>query len=262
LQGVPYKEELEELEPERQHRIILDGLPYTARTVEFRSRHLSSDPHLLRALDNTDAAAVVYEVTSRPSLRIAQGIVELVRDSVGLGLHPADDGYGLVLVGNKADCAASARQVSWGEGAAIAKGRFLYLRDKRARRSKGTAEETGGENEGEEKTVTPPPFLFVETSTTQAIKLPAGLDDGDADNIEKILPHLCREILRIRLLKQQRWAAFLREAAEKEAEEAAKKANARAPEQLPVWKMVLCPWRVFTNRRPANTVPEEDSPYL
>lgn len=258
--------------------MTLDGLPYAARTVEFRSRHLLSDPHLLRALDCTDAAVVVYDVTSRASLRIAQSIVELVRDSVGLGFHPADSGYGVVLVGNKADCAATARQVPWAEGAAIAHGRFQHLLNKRTRRSKGTAAEDDGEGdhdqegekeadvkgEGDEKAAVPLPFLFLETSATATTRSTGGPGPGDEDsiaaNIDKILPHLCRETLRIRLVKQQRWEAFLREAAAgKEAEESAKRAQAEANKPLPLWKLLLCPWRTFARRGRAA---EEETPYL
>ncbi len=90
--------------------VEIDGLSYTVDALEMPSKHLSSNPMLEQALNITEAAILLYDVRDAASLKLAQGILDFIKESVS----PRE--YGLLLVGNKSDADDDERQVPWAEG--------------------------------------------------------------------------------------------------------------------------------------------------
>jgi GTPase SAR1 family protein len=78
------------------------------------SKHLWRDDLVQQAIHITEAAILVYDITSEESLRLTTGLHDLIRDTIGTRE------YGLTLMGNKSDCDDGERQVSWAEGSKAA----------------------------------------------------------------------------------------------------------------------------------------------
>ncbi|KAL8305114.1 hypothetical protein RB600_008142 [Gaeumannomyces tritici] len=81
------------------------GQNYAADVLELPGRHLSADVMLQNALNITEGAVLVYDVTDRTSLALAARIQHYIKDAVG----PRE--YGLLLVGNKSDTSGETGRV-------------------------------------------------------------------------------------------------------------------------------------------------------
>jgi GTPase SAR1 family protein len=171
------------------------------------SRHLSSNPLLEQAVAITEAAVLMYDVRDRDSFRLATRLAEFVRETTsGMGSGPNSTGmrreYGLMLVGNKADSDGEdgERQVSWAEG-------------RKAAMVLSRAAAAGGVHTIHGR-------MVLSTSTVNVVAdanspgAPAGaVETGCAflevsaktgENVDNIFTHMARDVIRLRLLNQQR----------------------------------------------------------
>ena len=108
------------------------------------SKHLWRDDLVQQAINITEAAIVVYDVTDPDSLRLARGLHELIRDTIsgapaiagpsnpsagqqpGMGYGNGANGattngareYALFLVGNKSE--AESRRIAYSDGSKVA----------------------------------------------------------------------------------------------------------------------------------------------
>lgn len=82
--------------------------------LELPSQHLWRDDVVQQAIHITEAAILVYDITNPDSLKLAQGLHDLIRDTVGTRE------YGLTLLGNKSDVEDEQRRVPWSEGSKAA----------------------------------------------------------------------------------------------------------------------------------------------
>jgi GTPase SAR1 family protein len=78
------------------------------------SKHLWRDDVVQQAIHITEAAILVYDVKTPESLRLAQGLHDLIKETIGTRE------YGLTLVGNKSDVDDEERRVPWSEGSKMA----------------------------------------------------------------------------------------------------------------------------------------------
>ncbi|KAL8393021.1 hypothetical protein RB595_002998 [Gaeumannomyces hyphopodioides] len=85
--------------------IEVDGQNYTADVLELPGKHLSADVMLQNALNITEGAVLIYDVTDRASLALAARIQHYIKDAVS----PRE--YGLLLVGNKSDASGETGRV-------------------------------------------------------------------------------------------------------------------------------------------------------
>ncbi|KAL8358525.1 hypothetical protein RB598_003006 [Gaeumannomyces tritici] len=85
--------------------VEVGGQNYAADVLELPGRHLSADVMLQNALNITEGAVLVYDVTDRTSLALAARIQHYIKDAVG----PRE--YGLLLVGNKSDTSGETGRV-------------------------------------------------------------------------------------------------------------------------------------------------------
>jgi len=99
------------------------------------SKHLWRDDLVQQAINITEAAILVYDVTDPDSLRLARGLHELIRDTISGGPTTMATGqpsnsttspnnaaareYALLLVGNKSDDEA-ARRIAYSDGSKVA----------------------------------------------------------------------------------------------------------------------------------------------
>lgn len=196
--------------------VQIEDQAYVVDALELRPDHLANEAYLRQAVGITEAAVLVYDVTSRPSFDRMAAVAEIIRDAV------AAREYGLFLVGNKADdhrgeeaevqaeveaeagaAVGVARQVSWAEGHRLAASFRIRC-------------------------------TFVETSARTG------------HNVDRIFPQLGKDVLKLRWLMQQR-----REQAEKKRAAAAAAAAGNDPDadddDLPVkrrprWRGWTRPW--------------------
>lgn len=95
--------------------VEIDGWTYTADVLELPGKHLSTDTMLQNALNITEGAVLVYDVTDCASLALAARIQHYIKDAVGTRE------YGLLLVGNKSDVGEEAgRTVPAADGKMVA----------------------------------------------------------------------------------------------------------------------------------------------
>jgi GTPase SAR1 family protein len=94
--------------------VEVDGQNYTIDALEMQSKHLWRNDLVQQAINITEAALLVYDVTSRESLLLTQGLHDLIMETVG------NRDYALTLVGNKSDADDEERQVPWSEGSKTA----------------------------------------------------------------------------------------------------------------------------------------------
>lgn len=99
-----------------RHTIDIEESLYMVDVMEMASKHISSDAFLIQALKITEAAILVYDVSSPDTFQLAQGVFDFIRENKG------DREYGVLLVGNKSDVDDNERQVSWAEGRKAALG--------------------------------------------------------------------------------------------------------------------------------------------
>ncbi|KAK3945916.1 P-loop containing nucleoside triphosphate hydrolase protein [Diplogelasinospora grovesii] len=160
-----------------RHPVDIDGQLYMIDALEMPSKHLSSNPMLEQALNITEAAVLVYDVTDEHSLKLAKGIAEFVKDTfyapTGAGSNSGRE-YGLVLVGNKSDAEDDDfdRAVSWSEGSKAAAAASF-------KSSSAAGPGPGG-------------CQFIEVSARTG------------ENVNSIFPTIGREVLRLKRLNQQR----------------------------------------------------------
>ncbi|CAJ2503289.1 Uu.00g106830.m01.CDS01 [Anthostomella pinea] len=99
-----------------RRRVRIEEETYVVDALELPSQHLLNEHYVQQAANITEAAALVYDVGSRDSFEVLQGIFDTIRETVG------KREYGLILIGNKSDSDADddARQVPWAEGYKLA----------------------------------------------------------------------------------------------------------------------------------------------
>lgn len=94
----------------------IEGETYTLNALELPSRDLSDEERLKKAVEITEAVVLVYNVKSRTSFDILQGIHDFVYEMIR-----ETRTYGLILVGSNSDCEDEEREVSWVEGNKLAR---------------------------------------------------------------------------------------------------------------------------------------------
>lgn len=96
----------------------IDSQPYTFDALELPSTHLWRDDLIQQAVAITDAALLLYSTSDPPSLRLAQGLAELVSDTV----IAANREYSILLAGAKSDLPDAERRIAYSDAAKIAGG--------------------------------------------------------------------------------------------------------------------------------------------
>jgi len=94
------------------------------------SKHLWRDDLVVQAINITEAAILVYDVTNPDSLLMARGLHDLINATIASsstqhqiqqpGAPPAGREYGLLLVGNKSDVSDEDRRIAYSEGSKVA----------------------------------------------------------------------------------------------------------------------------------------------
>ncbi|KAI8966577.1 P-loop containing nucleoside triphosphate hydrolase protein [Daldinia sp. FL1419] len=115
-----FAEEDQSSKPEEQergyrHSMKIEDQTYIINALELPSRHLSTAEQLTQAVQITEAVVLVYDVKSRASFTLLQGVYDHIRNMVG-----ETRTYGLMLVGTNSDCEDEQREVSWAEGRKLA----------------------------------------------------------------------------------------------------------------------------------------------
>ncbi|KAI1416168.1 P-loop containing nucleoside triphosphate hydrolase protein [Hypoxylon sp. FL1857] len=106
-----YDEQAVDQERDYRHSMVIEDKTYILNALELPSGHLSSEEQLKQAVQITEAAVLVYDVTSRASFGLVSDIYSRIHEMVEGARR-----YGLILVGNKSDCEDAEREVSWAEG--------------------------------------------------------------------------------------------------------------------------------------------------
>lgn len=102
--------------PQRAHcaAVDVDSTLYSFTLHDIPSSHLWRDDLIHQSIAATDAALLLYSVSDLASLRIAQGLAELIAEAATTSGRP----YAILLAGNKSDLAE--RRVEYLDGSRVA----------------------------------------------------------------------------------------------------------------------------------------------
>lgn len=92
----------------------VDSSPYTFTLHDIPAANLWRDDLIHQSIAATDAALLLYSISDPASLRIAEGLAELISDAAAASGRP----YAVLLAGSKSDL--DERRVAYSEGGRVA----------------------------------------------------------------------------------------------------------------------------------------------